>query len=304
MRTTTFLMILALGISASADQPPKLDRPEDRAAIATMTKEFVDAFNAGDAQKLALTFSDDGQVVNESGDVLTGRKAIEAHYLSSFPSQTKPKIELEPGFLKFLSADVAVEEGLATITSAADEPSEHSRYTVNYVKRDGKWLHAYVRDHLTEQPAAHNAHLKPLQWLVGEWVSEGSDSIVHTKCQWLDDGHYLLRSYEVVRAGKPTMKGTERIGWDPLSKRIRSWIFDSVGGFGEATWVQTDEQEWTLQATGVSHDGEPATLTRVVNRVDPHRIRWSQRDAMVGGKTVESLGDYVMVTLPPKPKRP
>ncbi len=304
MLTTTLLISLVLGQTAKAANPPKPDRPEDSTAIAALTKEFVDAFNAGDGKRLALTFTEDGHVLTETADVISGRKAIEEHYLGSFSTARQAKIELEPGLIRFLSPDVAVEEGLATLTFAPGEPAERTRYTVNYVKRDGKWLHAYVRDHITGQPADHNAHLKPLQWMVGDWVSEGSDAVVHTKCQWVDDGHFLLRSYEVVREGKPDLKGTERIGWDPLTKRVRSWIFDSGGGFGEATWVQTDEQTWTLHASGVSKDGEPATLTRVVTRLDPHRIKWSQRDAMVDGEPGDALGDYVMVALPPKPKRP
>ena len=29
---------------------------------------------------------------------------------------------------------------------------------------------------------------------------------------------------------------TQRIGWDPVADHIRSWEFDSEGGFGEGKW--------------------------------------------------------------------
>ena len=35
------------------------------------------------------------------------------------------------------------------------------------------------------------------------------------------------------------MTVTQRIGWDPAAKQIRSWEFDSEGGFGEGTWGET-----------------------------------------------------------------
>ena len=304
MRTTIFCVALSVGMVATAQESAKVDRPEDRAAIAAVTKQFLDAFNEGNAKTLASTFVEDGQIITEDGEVIDGRAAIEAEFAEAFEDPDRAKMEIEPALLKFLTADVAVEEGLSRITLAAGEPPQIGRYTVNYVKKDGKWLHAYVRDNPIEQPPAHNEHLKPLEWMLGDWVNEGSDAIVKTKCEWVDDGRFLMRTYHVERDGKPTMKGTERVGWDPLTKRIRSWIFDSAGGFGEATWIQTDEHTWTLQATGVSNEGVAATLTRVVTQLDPHRILWSQKDMMVGGKLAGSLGDYTMVQAPPAAKRP
>ena len=304
MRTTIFCVALSVGMVATAQEPAEVDRPEDRAAIAAVTKQFLDAFNERDAKTLASTFLEDGQIITEDGEVIEGRAAIEAEFADAFENPDRAKMEIEPALLKFLTADVAVEEGLSWIILAPGEPAEVGRYTVNYVKKDGKWLHAYVRDHTIEQPPAHNEHLKPLEWMIGDWVSEGSDAIVKTKCDWVDDGRYLMRTYRVERDGKETMKGTERVGWDPLTKRIRSWIFDSAGGFGETTWIQTGERSWTLQATGVSNEGVAATLTRVVTQLDPHRILWSQKDMIVGGKPTVSLGDYTMVQAPPVAKRP
>ena len=46
--------------------------------------------------------------------------------------------------------------------------------------------------------------------------------------------------------GKPVMNVTQRIGWDPLTKQIKSWVFDSDGGYGDALldpqWQSVDHQ--------------------------------------------------------------
>ncbi len=304
MRAGLILVTLSTVFPVFAQEPTKLDRPVDRASISAITKEFLDAFNAGDAKKLAATFTVDGQIIDENGEVICGRAAIEEDFRQAFQLPAKAKLEIESGTTWFLTSDVAVEEGLSRLTPAPGEPPEVTHYTVNYVKTDGKWLHAFVRDHAVEQVAAHNEHLKALDWMVGEWVSEGTNAIVKTKCEWIDDGRFLMRTYQVELAGKPMLKGTERVGWDPLTKRIRSWVFDNGGGFGEATWAQSDPSTWTLHASGVSNTGIPATMTRVVTKLDAHRSLWIQRDGVVNGKSVDSLGEYVMVKAPPTAKRP
>ena len=33
--------------------------------------------------------------------------------------------------------------------------------------------------------------------------------------------------------GMPVLSGTQRIGWDPLNRQFKTWIFDSEGGHAE-----------------------------------------------------------------------
>ena len=59
------------------------------------------------------------------------------------------------------------------------------------------------------------------------------------------------------------MKGSQRIGWDPSAKRLRSWVFDSEGGFGEGVWSKSGNQ-WIAKMTGVTSDGKTASSTNVI----------------------------------------
>ena len=42
------------------------------------------------------------------------------------------------------------------------------------------------------------------------------------------------------------LEGTQVIGWDPAAGTIRSWMFDSDGGFGEGTWSKKDNS-WIVK---------------------------------------------------------
>ena len=85
--------------------------------------------------------------------------------------------------------------------------------------------------------------------MIGDWVDEGPDSEVRVNCRWSEDGNFLVRSFTVKQQGKPVMTVSQRIGWDPLARQIRSWEFDSEGGFGEGTWSR-DGERWVDQAHG------------------------------------------------------
>ncbi len=92
----------------------------------------------------------------------------------------------------------------------------------------------------------------------------------------------------------------QRIGWDPLSKQIRSWVFDSEGGYGGGYWTR-DGKQWFIKSTGVLPDGRTASATQILTRVGPHTARWASIQRTVGGQVVPNLQEYVMVRKPPKP---
>ena len=59
------------------------------------------------------------------------------------------------------------------------------------------------------------------------------------------------------------MTVNQRIGWDPLTKQIKSWVFDSEGGYGDALWTRKGNQ-WVIKSTGVLPDGRTASATHVL----------------------------------------
>ena len=72
------------------------------------------------------------------------------------------------------------------------------------------------------------------------------------------------------------MTGTQRIGWDPVTRNIRSWVFDSEGGFGEGVWTR-EGNKWIVKKTGVTGDGKIASATNIISQVSKHRMTWESR---------------------------
>src|SRR5947208_1665272 len=81
----------------------------------------------------------------------------------------------------------------ATPAGAGGVP-EVTRFSVVYVKHDGHWLQSAVRDEVSLDLTPH-ARLKELEWLVGEWINESQDAVVHTTCKWADNGNFLTREF-------------------------------------------------------------------------------------------------------------
>ena len=275
-------------------------RAEDEAAVRGNDEAFVKAFNAGDARALAATFTDDAEVIDEDNQAVEGRDAIAAHFAAGFEASPGAKIKLHTDTLKVLGPDAALARGRAEVIPTGGGAPETSRYTVVFVKQDGRWLQASVRDE-HDATVPHSERLKALDWLIGEWVSESTDAVVHTSCDWAENKSYLLRSFTVQMHGKPAMTGQQRIGWDPLTRQFKSWVFDSEGGFGEGDWSH-DGDRWLIKSHGVRSDGRPASVTHAITRVNKDTIRWRSVDRALAGKAAPDVDEFVLVRKPPKPR--
>jgi uncharacterized protein (TIGR02246 family) len=279
---------------------PKADRSADEAAIRANVAAFVKAYNAKDAKAIAALFTPDGQVVNKDGEASEGRAAIEQAFKDIFSDAAQKRIEVNVESIRFVGSDLAVEEGTTKETFAPGEPPDYDRYTVIHVKRDGKWLMAMARDE--EGPeATPREQLRPLAWLVGEWVDDGGSVVVKSTCRWSEDGNFLLQEFNIQVSGKDETRVSQRIGWDPLAKRIRSWVFDSDGGFGESLWTR-DDDVWVIKATGVRPDGTTASSTNMLVPAGKDAYVWRSRDRIVGDEVVPNV-EVKVVRKPPQPKR-
>lgn len=286
----------ANGARAVAAQPA--DRSADESAIKANIEAFVKAFNASDAKTIATLFTPDAVIVDKEGDATEGRAEIEKTFAGIFKEAPKKQIEVHVESIRFVGADIAMEQGTTKEIYAPGEPPEYDRYTVLHVKREGKWLMALARDEEGETPTGHE-QLRPLGWLVGEWVDDGGNVVVRSTCNWSPDGNYLLQEFKLQVAGKEAMQVSQRIGWDPLARRIRSWVFDSDGGFGESIWVR-DGDNWFIKATGVRPDGKPASATNMLVPAGKDGYVWRSTDRIVGEEVVGPM-EVKVVRKPPQP---
>jgi uncharacterized protein (TIGR02246 family) len=306
-----FATLMVLG-SAVSGQPPKVEiirsaqagdpagRSEDEKAIRSQVAVFVDAFGKGDAKAIAALFTEQGEAIDADGAAIRGRKALEAHYAERFQANPGEKIEVTIDLIHFLAPEVVREDGRSKLILVGDSIPLTSKFTATLVKSQGRWLVASLRE-LEDTTITHHERLKELEWMVGEWVEESGDALIATKVAWSDDENFLLRSFEVRVAGKLEVKGTQRIGWDPLTKQIKSWVFDSRGGFADGYWTR-DGDHWVIKSSGVRPDGLTTSATQVLTRAGKDRLLWKSSDRTVGGETVAEHVEYMMVRKPPEPK--
>jgi uncharacterized protein (TIGR02246 family) len=280
--------------------PPAADRSADEAAIRANVAQFVKAYNAGDAKAVAALFTPDAQIVDKEGNAAEGREAIAQTFADLFAATPQKRIEVFVDSIRFVGADLAMEVGSTKETPAPNEPPEYDRYTVLHVKRDGKWQMALARDEEGPAPTCHE-ELRPLAWLVGEWVDDGGSTVVLSSCRWSEDGSFLLQDFKLRVNGEDAMNVTQRIGWDPVAKRIRSWVFDSEGGFGESVWTRNDDG-WIIKATGVRPDGTTASATNVLIPTGTDGYVWRSTDRVVADEPQPGL-EVKVVRKPPDARK-
>src|SRR5262249_54827034 len=101
------------------------------------------------------------------------------------------------------------------------------------VKQDGKWLLDRVTHNDKEVATSHYEQLKALEWMVGQWTSDDDNAEVEVDCDWTKNHNFMTRAFKITIDGSVDTSGMQFIGWDPGTKAIRSWTFDSHGTFAE-----------------------------------------------------------------------
>ena len=90
------------------------------------------------------------------------------------------------------------------------------------------------------------------------------------------------------------MAGMQVIGWDPASKQIRSWVFDSDGGFAEGRWTKKDNR-WSITTSGTLPNGQKVSAVNVITCVDDNQFKWQSVSRMADGELLPNIDEVVVV---------
>lgn len=292
--------------SASSAQPAKAKAAAaasaeaedgDFAAIRRAVEKYAEAYNSGNAEAIAGQYTANAELVDTAGTAYQGRAAIKAEYEAFFQEHPDASIKMVVEKVVFPAPGVAIEQGQTEWRPAKDQASSFSRYVAVHSKEADQWRLASVRNEAITRDNADN--LDDLKWLIGQWVDEAPESRMEIDCYWHPSGAYLMRDFRITVKGLLASSGTERIGWDPLQQQVRSWLFDSAGGFLEGTWVRKGNR-WTVAAHGYSAGGKPTHATFVVSplRDDAYHLAASNRT--VGRDELDNF-EMTIVRRPPAP---
>jgi uncharacterized protein (TIGR02246 family) len=276
-------------------------KPNKIEGAARASDALTAAFNRGSASDVAALFLPNAELTDDAGNVYKGRKEIESILRAFFEKFPGAKLQQEIKSSRLIASSLIIQNGEQTIVTKDGKEKSNNEITAVLVRLETGWAYATLEQRPNdEEPSLHD-RLEPLSWLVGDWVDEDPDANVSFSCQWSEDNSFLMMHYDSRIRGKSEIKSTQRIGWDPLTERVRSWVFDSDGGYGEGHWTQVDKS-WIIKSTAVLPDGATGSATFVIEPVNRDKFIMKGLDRIYGDGT---LPDYQVpiVRKPPKPAR-
>ncbi len=123
---------------------------------------------------------------------------------------------------------------------------------------------AVFANHAAPAPDEQPATLDDLAWMVGDWEVEQAGKAppagdeppqsIAMHVRWSPTRAFLIREMTIHRAATQVAHYTQRIGRDPRTDTLRSWLFDDQGSHGEAVWTKQGDT-LIARSTTVLPDG-------------------------------------------------
>jgi uncharacterized protein (TIGR02246 family) len=265
----------------TADDSPQLT------VMQAAADAYVKDFNAAKPEAVAAHFLPQGELIDDEGNVYQGQEELQklfSQYFATFPGAT---LDLNIESVHEVSDGMLIEEG-TRLLSTKDGATAQVRYVTVRAKTDGQWRIASTREFKDDPAPSPGDRLAALAWLVGDWVSEGDDAAVKISYRWDEDQNFLLGDIRSTRNGKPLMKSTQRIGWDPLADTVRSWMFDGDGGFAEGTWTQVDDG-WVIKTQATLPEGATGSATVTITSVTKDQFILRGTERIVGDRRIDDF---------------
>ncbi len=280
------LLMVAAGCSLAraAEPQPGGHGAAAEQAIRTAAAAYRQALEQKDVDAIVSYWTPEADYVDQLGRVYKIHTGMaQAKRLSQeglHIAHLAPKTETLA--VRLVTPEVAIEDGNFERIRALAGPAPQGRYTAVWVKRDGRWLIDGVREtpvHLEDSSDAIN----DLSWLIGDWVAEGPHVNAEVSCSWGKDESYIVAQLKMKPAAGEPFSATQVIGWDPSQQKIRSFMFDSRGGFNEGQWTNEGDG-WVVRSIESHPNGKRSSSTKIYSRIDDNTAIWESIDDDVAGQ--------------------
>jgi uncharacterized protein (TIGR02246 family) len=277
------VLCLAFPVRQGALRSDDILSAADDEQIRKAVDAYAHAFNKGDLDALTSVWATNAEYIDEKGALTKGRPAIAALFKKYLATLKGAKIAFKVTSIRPLTADVALQDGTSKLTRG-DGSIDDGRFTAVWFKKDGKWMLRSVRDLPYEGRDAIGAGgaLKELQWMVGNW--KGDKEGVEVSVRWALNQAFLLQEYK-VKQGDTHLEVKQLVGFDPLTGQIKSWTFDSLGGYGEGLWSR-EGNSWVINTVGVVPEGQTGSAINVIRHVDDQHVVFQAKSREVGGQPI------------------
>ena len=250
-----------------------------RAAVAAYSKTL----KTGDLKAIMNYWAPDADFTSDTGEVSKGRAAIGKLFTENLADLKAGKSAIKIDSVRFLAPEVATLDGVIEFTPP-DGPVETNRFGAVWTRKDGRWIIASARDLPETEDQAADRGRKEMEWLAGEWTGKEGDTAIKLTVKPELDGKFALARFD-IKGPKQTLLVYQLIGWDPIEGTIRSWTFDSRGGFGETLWVR-DGATWTGNTAGTLQTGQTGSAVNTIQMLGPDQFRWRATSREVDGQPI------------------
>jgi uncharacterized protein (TIGR02246 family) len=289
--STACLLACSMIVSTALGAPPA--HQEDEQAIRQSAAKYAESFNKGDVDTLASQYAKDAIYDEGEGTVVTGRDEIRKRLKENFDESPGVKMSIDIKSIRFTKGR-AIEIGVATLTPPKGESTIVPYRAIHQKQPDGKWLMTSVGPDITAEGATSAGPLEDLEWLIGTWKDSEEDLDLTSECSWTANKRFILRSFVMKDKDAPELQVSEVIGWDPANNVIRSWVFDSDGGFASNSWSKKGD-DWVISARGTLADGGSASAVNFIHPIDENSYTWSSTNRDVDGAMLQDVKDIKMV---------
>lgn len=278
----------ASGGEKSTPPPAETAPRPEQTTVAKIDRAYEAAFEKGDAKAIAELFTEDAEFTPENGRVFSGRAAIEEMSRAAFLANKGAKLVIDTDSVRLVAPGVIVQKGRTNVTSK-DGEAGGSLYAAVLVQKEGAWKYSEIIETAPAETSPQE-QLSVLAWLIGDWQEEDKSAglTIRSKFDWARGGNFLTRNVTVKRGADATLEGWQIIGWDPLQEHIRSWTFDSEGGWSEGVWTR-DGKHWLTREKGVTADGDRTTSDTTISKISDERITWEVFNRTLNGNPQPSL---------------
>lgn len=229
--------------------------------VAKRVKSYVAAFNARDVAACTEHWSVAAEYsLGGVAKPVVGRKAIGEALTKLLATDEQFEMSVSQQRFRKVTENVVTEDGIAQLVSET-HGIEYARYLVVHVKQNGTWYRDSIRETLLGTIVPSDSDTDELEPLIGTFGYQSEEGSLTVTGTWMNDKRFISRTFELQDKQGQNATATEIIGWDPAAGVIRSWSFDSQGGFEQAVWNRDGEQ-WLIKANGVLPNGSTATEQR------------------------------------------
>ncbi|HEY2883454.1 MAG TPA: nuclear transport factor 2 family protein [Pirellulales bacterium] len=268
---------MAIAIAAPSDalgQTPK-SPAGDEAAVRKAGNDYKAALTKGDAKQIAEFWTADGTLTDASGKAVKAKDVIQP--AGDAKKQTAPPAEESKSTIRFVTPEVAVEEGTVKPASSGAAAPVVS-YSAMWVLQSGKWKIDSLREMRTAAGSAAAAapanQLAELEIFNGQWSGEVNKLNLQISAKWNATKTFLRRDFTIASGGKTAFSGVQEIGWDPDARQIKSWMFYDDGSYGEGIW-SLEGNAWMVLSWRELPDGTASTATQVYQFPDKNTLQWN-----------------------------